>query len=106
MHKKSLLAVAACVSALAGFSAAPALAGEVAGPPGAANQPGKPTGIRGHANSICAFNGLNDFTQGQTAFQVQNFGVGVAGKTPSEPQDPHVFNPGSPDGGCRGGLLH
>jgi hypothetical protein len=106
MHKKPSLAVAVCVTALAGLSAAPALAGEVQGPPGAANQPGDPTGIRGHANSICAFNGLNDFTQGQEDFQVQNFGVGVAGLTPNEPQDPHVFNPGDPTDGCRGGLLH
>jgi hypothetical protein len=103
MRNKPLLAVALSVAALSGLSAAPAFAGEITGPPGGS---GNPTGIRDHANSICAFNGLNDFFQGQTDFQVQNFGVGVAGKTPSEPQDPHVFNPGSPDGGCRGGFLH
>jgi hypothetical protein len=103
MRFKSLLGVAVCTAALTGVGASTALAGEITGPPGGG---GGPTGIRGHANSICAFNGLNDFNQGQTDFQVQNFGVGVAGKTPSEPQDPHVFNPGSADGGCRGGLLH
>jgi hypothetical protein len=103
MRKKSLLAVSVCVTAFAGLSATPAFAGEITGPPGGS---GNPTGIRGHANSICAFNGLNDFVQGQKDFQVQNFGVGVAGLTPSEPQDPHEFNPGSPVDGCRGGLLH
>src|SRR5262245_16459523 len=103
MRVKSLLGVAVCTAALTGVGASTALAGEITGPPGGG---GSPTGIRGHANSICAFNGLNDFNQGQTDFQVQNFGVSVAGKTPSEPQDPHVFNPGSPDGGCRGGFLH
>lgn len=103
MRKHSVLAVALSVAALSGLGAAPAFAGEITGPPGGS---GEPTGIRGHANSICAFNGLNDFVQGQTDFQVQNFGVGVAGKTPSEPQDPHVFNPGDPVDGCRGGLLH
>jgi hypothetical protein len=103
MRKKSLLAVSVCVTAFAGLSATPAFAGEITGPPGGS---GNSTGIRGHANSICAFNGLNDFNQGQTDFQVQNFGVGVAGLTPSEPQDPHVFNPGDPTDGCRGGFLH
>ena len=37
---------------------------------------------------------------------IQNFGVGVAGLTPNELQDPHEFNPGDPTDGCRGGLLH
>ena len=34
MRKKSLLAVAVSVAALAGVSAAPAFAGEITGPPG------------------------------------------------------------------------
>ena len=102
MRKKSWLTVATCAAALGGLSAGPALAGEVKGPPGTANNTNF-TPVHFHvAASICSFNGLNDFTQGQEDFQVQNFGVGVAGLTPSEPQDPHEFNPGSPEDGCRG----
>jgi hypothetical protein len=102
MRFKSLLGVAVCTAALTGVGASAALAGEVKGPPNRDNNTDF-TPVHDHvAASICSFNGLNDFTQGQEEFQVQNFGVGVAGKTPSEPQDPHVFNPGSPDG-CRVG---
>jgi hypothetical protein len=105
MRFKSLLGVAVCTAALTGVGANAALAGEVKGPPNTDNNTNF-TPVHFHvAASICSFNGLNDFTfpQGQEEFQVQNFGVGVAGKTPSEPQDPHVFNPGDPDDGCRGG---
>jgi hypothetical protein len=102
MRFKSLLGVAVCTAALTGVGASAALAGEVKGPPGTDNNTNF-TPVHFHvAASVCSFNGLNDFTQGQEDFQVQNFGVGVAGLTPTEPQDPHVFNPGSPDGGCRG----
>jgi len=81
MHKKSLLAVLACVTALAGFSAAPAFAGEVTGPPGTIGErgsaPGTPTPIktRGVAASACAFNGLNDFVEGQVDAITQNYGT-------------------------------
>ena len=77
MHKKSLLAVAVCVTALAGVGAAPAFAGEITGPPGtpdrAGSALGKPTGAVTHSNSICAFNGLNDMNplQGPIHFIVQ-----------------------------------
>lgn len=99
---KSFLAALLSAVALGAFGAAGAVAGEVKGPPGTINNTNF-TPVHFHvAASVCSFNGLNDFTQGQTDFQVQNFGVGVAGLTPSEPQDPHVFNPGSPVGGCRG----
>ena len=79
MHKKSLLAVAVCVTALAGLTAAPAFAGEITGPPGTVgvvgSAPGKDTGIRGNARSECAFNGLNDFVQGQVDRITQNYGT-------------------------------
>jgi hypothetical protein len=81
MHKKSLLAVAVCGTALAGLSAAPAFAGEVTGPPGTIGQtgpaPGKATPIKdpGVAASQCAFNGLNDFVQGQVDAITQNYGT-------------------------------
>jgi hypothetical protein len=103
MRKNSMLAAAVCAAALAGASASAAFAGEVKGPPGTIGNTNF-TPVHDHvAASICSFNGLNDFTQGQVDFQVQNFGVGVAGKTPTEPQDPHLFNPGDPVDGCRGG---
>jgi len=77
MRTKSFFAAAACGAALAGASAGAASAGEVTGPPGT---PGVPfsgskvsTGAPAHANSICAFNGLNDMNpdQGQFEFIVQ-----------------------------------
>jgi hypothetical protein len=104
MRFKSVLGVAVCSAALMGAGASAALAGEVKGPPGTHNNTNFTPVKSGVAASICSFNGLNDFTdnQGQQDFQVQNFGVGVAGLTPTEPQNPHEFNPGSPDGGCRG----
>jgi hypothetical protein len=79
MRKKSLLAVAVGAVALASFSAGPAFAGEITGPPGtvgeAGSAPGKDTGVRLHANSECAFNGLNDFNQGHVDRITQNYGT-------------------------------
>lgn len=99
---KSVFAALLCAVAVAALGATGAVAGEVKGPPGTINNTNF-TPVHFHvAASVCSFNGLNDFTQGQTDFQVQNFGVGVAGLTPTELQDPHQFNPGSPEGGCRG----
>ena len=94
MHGKSLLAVAVCVL---GLSAAPALAGEVAGPPGtpgvAGSGSGKTTGAVLNANSACAFNGLNDMNQGQLDLIVQNYGANKRLGL-----DPAVF--GFPGTGC------
>jgi hypothetical protein len=58
MRKKPLLAVALCTAALAGASASAAFAGEVIGPPGSPFVLNE--GATSHANSICAFSGLND----------------------------------------------
>jgi hypothetical protein len=81
-----------------------ALAGEVKGPhgtPGVAGsaQPDGSVPSLSHANSICAASGLNDMltNQGQIDYIVQSFGIDVAKQPPSEPADPHVFNPGT---GC------
>lgn len=101
MRKKSLLAVAVSAAALAGLSAGPAFAGEVKGPPGTPGVPnsgsGKaPTGAVAHANSICAFSGLNDMIieEGPIDFIVQSPGQNVrTGETP----------PGIPGLACRGG---
>jgi hypothetical protein len=79
MRKKSVLAVAVSAAALAGLGAGPAFAGEITGPPGTIGQvgsaPGKDTGVRLHARSECAFNGLNDFNQGQVRAITQNYGT-------------------------------
>lgn len=74
---RNKFAAAICASVVAGLSASAALAGEVKGPPGtpgvANSGSGLSTGAPAHANSICAYNGLNDMipTQGQIDFIVQ-----------------------------------
>jgi hypothetical protein len=71
-------AAAASAALLGALCAGSALAGEVQGPPGAANQPGTPTPIAdGVAASVCAFNGLNDFVQGQKDRITQNYGTNI-----------------------------
>ena len=73
--KFAAMASAALIAALGAGSA---LAGEVQGPPGAANQPGTATPIAdGVAASACAFNGLNDYVQGQTDRITQNYGTNI-----------------------------
>lgn len=69
---KRMIAVVLCATALTGFSAGGALAGEVKGPPGTPNNTNV-TGALDHANSACAASGLNDLdsTAGQTVSQVQ-----------------------------------
>ena len=93
---RKTLAVMVCAVAVAGFSGGVAFAGEVAGPPGtpgvAGSGSGKQTGAFSNANSICAFNGLNDM----------NLDQGPIGEIV---QTPH--NQGSPGdaghGTCAGG---
>ena len=110
MRKK--FAAAICAAVVAGLSASAALAGEVIGPPGTPGEAGSgsgiPTGAPEHANSVCAFNGLNDFNlgQGQLDFIVQtphNQGVpGQAGAdaagsgTPGDPTCGPGSNPDNP----------
>ena len=60
----SVAAVVLCLSASATF------AGEVKGPPGTIGNTND-TAAPAHANSVCAFSGLNDFINGQTVSQVQ-----------------------------------
>lgn len=69
---RRLCATAACVVALAGLSATPAMAGEIKGPPGTADSTNT-TGALEHARSACAASGLNDMDaeEGQNASQVQ-----------------------------------
>jgi len=63
--------VAVSVAAVAlTLSASVAFAGEVKGPPGTIHNTND-TAAPAHANSACAFSGLNDYNQGQTLSQVQ-----------------------------------
>jgi hypothetical protein len=59
---------------VAGLSAVPAFAGEVKGPPGTLNNTNT-TQAGAHANSACAYSGLNDLDtsdpEGQLVSQVQ-----------------------------------
>jgi hypothetical protein len=52
------------------LSASAAFAGEVKGPPGTIDNTND-TAAPAHANSACAFSGLNDYNNGQTVSQVQ-----------------------------------
>jgi hypothetical protein len=69
MRTKSFFATAACAVAVAAVSAGAAIAGEAQGPPGtpdvAFSGSGLRTGAPAHANSICAYNGLNDMNPNQ-----------------------------------------
>jgi hypothetical protein len=95
MRTRSMLA-ALCAAAFVGVGAGAAFAGEVQGPPGtpgvAFSGSGKSTGAPAHANSICAYNGLNDMNPAQ-------------GPIDNIVQNPH--NQGSPGdaghGTCAGG---
>jgi hypothetical protein len=77
MRRKSAATVFAVL--IAALGAGSALAGEVKGPPGSPDNPGSPTVIktRGVAASVCAFNGLNDYVQGQTDRITQNYGTNI-----------------------------
>jgi hypothetical protein len=98
MRTKPFIAAVLCSAAVASASAGAAFAGEVIGPPGTPGVPGSGSGIEtaapAHANSICAFSGLNDFRNGQNVSIVQSPGQIVSsGSGP----------PGVPGQACRGG---
>ena len=63
MRKK--FAALVCAAVFAGLGASTALAGEVIGPPGTVGEVGSGSGIEtgapAHSQSICSYNGLNDF---------------------------------------------
>lgn len=85
------LVVAAVVAA--GLAAGGAFAGEVKGPPGTINNTNR-TGAPAHANSACAFSGLNDYAGGQTVNQVQ---------TAADSWKFYGGEKGTPGQACRGG---
>jgi hypothetical protein len=65
------LGVAVSVAAVVlTLSTSVAFAGEVKGPPGTIDNTNR-TAAPAHANSACAFSGLNDFNNGQNVSQVQ-----------------------------------
>ena len=97
-------AVAVSALAVMGLGAGGALAGEVKGPP--RTEPGASTNYtaaRSHANSICAYSGLNDNPTSTNMMdppgRVQSFGqdVKLYGAVPQR------FNPGDV---CQGGSNH
>jgi hypothetical protein len=108
MGMTSKFATAVCAVALVGASAGAAFGGEVKGPPGTPGVVGSGsqtnTEAPSHANSICAFSGLNDFRaeNGQievitqspgTEHRLGNTPAGVPGqacKGFSNPENPRV----------------
>jgi hypothetical protein len=96
-----LLVVAACVAAFVAAGAGGAFAGEVKGPPRTPDNTNR-TGAPAHANSACAFSGLNDFDSedvvGQQASQVQ-----TAADSWKYYELPHGAPGKPPFGLCRGG---
>jgi hypothetical protein len=97
---RTSLVTAACTFAVVGAGAGAAFAGEVKGPPGTPGVIGsgseRPTGAPAHANSICAFSGLNDFRaeNGQIIFHVQS---------PGQEHRLGFTPPGVPGEACKGG---
>jgi hypothetical protein len=81
LRTTSRLTTAVCTLAFVGAGAGAAFAGEVKGPPGTPGVVGsgsqEDTGAPSHANSICAFSGLNDFREnnGQIEVIVQSPGT-------------------------------
>jgi hypothetical protein len=104
MNMRKKLATVVCVLVAAGLSATAALAGEVVGPPGTA--PDLSTAAPFHSQSICSYNGLNDFqpNQGQETYIVQTpHNQGIPGQPGAGPaaQQVGTGSPGSPT--CGGG---
>ena len=98
--KKSWFAAAVCAAAVAGLGASAALAGEVKGPPtgGSAADPTTVTAAPAHANSACAFSGLNDYINGPKINKTQTPADGPPGAAG------HGLGVGSDFPiGCRGG---
>lgn len=96
------LAVMACSAAVVGVGASAAFAGEVKGPP--RTDPGSSrdyTAARTHANSICAYSGLNDNPLSTNPMnppgRVQSYGFSVVSKGLKDVVEE------SPGDSCQGG---
>ena len=99
MRMRRLLAVASCAVGVVALGAGSAFAGEITGN-------GKPTAVASHvANSLCAFNGLNDLNpdHGQITSRVQTPwfgpfpGAAAFGFAP-DPSDPGFILTCNPNG--------
>ncbi len=89
------LGVAVSTAALVlSLSATAALAGEVKGPPTGGTSTTDVTAAPAHANSICAFSGLNDYINGQPYSLVQ---------TAADSFKYYGLPHGTPGDACRGG---
>ena len=95
MVTKSWFAAALCAAAMAGMGAGSALAGEVKGPPGTEYNTNE-TAAPEHANSACAYSGLNDMdpAEGQIDSIVQ---------TAADSWKYYGLPQGAPGTFCRGG---
>jgi hypothetical protein len=91
MRTKRLLAAAICAVAFAAVGAGSAFAGEITGPstPTGGNQD-NPTAAPDHANSICAFSGLNHAHEGEVPTRVQSYGQIVAAGGKADVPSPGV----------------
>jgi hypothetical protein len=101
LRTTSRLAAAVCTLAFVGASAAPAIAGEVKGGPGTPGVFGsgseENTAAPTHANSICAFSGLNDFRVGFGEIETITQSPGTEHRLGNTP-------PGVPGTACNGHL--
>jgi hypothetical protein len=91
---RKAIATALCAAFLTALTAGSALAGEVIGPPTGGTPTSNDTAAPVHANSICAFSGLNDYNNGQTVSIVQ---------TAADSFKYYGLPPGTPGTACRGG---
>jgi hypothetical protein len=99
LRKRSILAMAACAVAMFATGAGTALAGEVKGPPGIPGEAGtgseEDTAAPTHANSICAFSGLNDLREGFGQVETRTQSPGTEHRLGNTP-------PGVPGEACKG----
>jgi hypothetical protein len=99
MRMISKATTAACTMALVGAFAGVASAGEVKGPPGTPGVIGSgsqtDTQAPSHANSICAFSGLNDF-------RAENGQIEVITQSPGTEHRLGNTPPGVPGTACKG----
>jgi hypothetical protein len=91
---RKAFATALCAAFITVLTAGAALAGEVKGPPTGGTPTSNVTAAPAHANSVCAFSGLNDYTNGQSASIVQ---------TAADSFKYYGLPPGTPGTACQGG---
>ena len=99
MRIKSLFAAALCGGVIAAVGAGSAFAGEVTGN-------GKETAMKGHANSVCGFSGLEDDARSPIRTQTPHEVWLSKEEFPFVPEGGLVVNPtpGEPGMACNGHL--